>query len=133
MSPNKNPVRFRATSHEPRATSHEPWITESTINNIISSATDPVLPLKNRISDPSINMFKHVPWASHEEGSAAEGKKLSEEEKSLTSILDANQRSELTLLIASATASMRETVESNFDASVRLLPVPRNKAAWNLL
>lgn len=66
-------------------------------------------------------MFKHVPWVSHGEGTATEETHPSEGEKSLTSILDVNQRSELTLLIASATASMRKTVELNFDASVCLL------------
>ena len=78
-------------------------------------------------------MFKHVPWASHEEGTLAEGKKPSEGEKSLTSILDVNQRSELTLLIASATASMRKTVESNFDATVRLRPPPNRAASKSSL
>ena len=64
-------------------------------------------------------MFKHVPWpGSH----AAEHSDIKEHhgggEASLTSILDAKQRSELTILIVKATASMRKTIESNFDASV---------------
>ncbi|MCJ1260690.1 hypothetical protein MMC22_000552 [Lobaria immixta] len=67
-------------------------------------------------------MFKHVPWSSHDEGKSSDAKHPSEGEESLTSILDVNQRSELTLLIASATASMRKTIESNFDASATLSP-----------
>lgn len=59
-------------------------------------------------------MFKNMPWSSHEEGQ----KHSAEEEESLTSILDENQRGELTLFIASITAAMRKTIESNFDASV---------------
>ena len=59
-------------------------------------------------------MFKNMPWSSHEEGQKQRG----EEEESLTSILNENQRGELTLFIASITAAMRKTIESNFDASV---------------
>lgn len=68
-------------------------------------------------------MFKHVPWpGSHE--AEAEVKHTDDKdhrggrEASLNSILDAKQRSELTILIVKATASMRKTIESNFDASV---------------
>jgi hypothetical protein len=64
-------------------------------------------------------MFKHAPWASHDDGKAPDAEASNQEEASLTSILDAQQRSELTLLIASAAAAMRKTIESNFDASVR--------------
>jgi hypothetical protein len=64
-------------------------------------------------------MFKHAPWASHHDGIAPDARLSAQEEESLTSILDAQQRSELTLLIASVAASMRKTVELNFDASVR--------------
>ena len=67
-----------------------------------------------------VKMFKHVPWASHgdeQEKTHATDK----EEESLTSILDEDQCGELTLLIATAAASMRKTMEMNFDASVRLL------------
>ncbi|KAA6415168.1 MAG: duf726 domain-containing protein [Lasallia pustulata] len=64
-------------------------------------------------------MFKHVPWASHEE-KPAEEKHHGEEGQSLTTVLDAHSRGELTLLIASATASMRKTIESNFDPSATL-------------
>lgn len=66
-------------------------------------------------------MFKHVPWSSRGEGESSDAKHRSEGEESLTSILDVPQRSELTLLIASATASMRKTIELNFDASVSCL------------
>lgn len=55
-----------------------------------------------------------MPWSSHEGGQKEQG----EEEESLTSILNEDQRGELTLLIASITAAMRKTIESNFDASV---------------
>lgn len=63
-------------------------------------------------------MFKHVPWASHEDGKSAEGKQQ-EEEESLTTILNIDQRGDLTLLIASIMASMRKAIEINFDANVR--------------
>lgn len=62
-------------------------------------------------------MFKHVPWASHEDAKPAEAKH-GEEEKSLTTILNIDQRGDLTLLIASIMASMRKTVEMNFIANV---------------
>lgn len=63
-------------------------------------------------------MFKHIPWASHEDGKSSESKKQEEEEKSLTTILDIEQRGDLTLLIASIMASMRKAIEMNFDANV---------------
>lgn len=62
-------------------------------------------------------MFKHVPWASHEDAKPSEAKH-EEEEKSLTTILNIDQRGDLTLLIASIMASMRKTVEMNFVANV---------------
>ncbi|KAI4203267.1 MAG: hypothetical protein LQ350_001964 [Teloschistes chrysophthalmus] len=61
-------------------------------------------------------MFKHVPWASHEDEKHAEGKQ--EKEQSLTTILNIDQRGDLTLLIASIMASMRKAVELNFDANL---------------
>ncbi|KAL8908117.1 MAG: hypothetical protein Q9207_001009 [Kuettlingeria erythrocarpa] len=64
-------------------------------------------------------MFKHVPWASHEHGKSSQGDHQ-EDEKSLTTILDVDQRGELTLLIASIMASMRKAIEMNFDANVTL-------------
>ena len=66
-------------------------------------------------------MFKNAPWSFHQETPHAE-KQHGEEDQSLTTILDADQRSELTLLIAGATASMRKTIESNFDATASLTP-----------
>lgn len=62
-------------------------------------------------------MFKHAPWA-HDEGTSSDKNATSKQEESLTSVLDAEQRSEFTLLIATAAASMRKTIELNFDASV---------------
>lgn len=62
-------------------------------------------------------MFKHVPWASHEDGTSSEGKQ-EQEEDSLTTILNVDQRGDLTLLIASIMASMRKAIEMNFDANV---------------
>lgn len=62
-------------------------------------------------------MFKHAPWA-HDEDKSSDKNASRKEEESLTSVLDAQQRSEYTLLIATAAASMRKTVELNFDASV---------------
>lgn len=41
-------------------------------------------------------------------------------EESLTTLLDEDQRGELTLLIASVAAAMRKTITSSFDANVRL-------------
>ncbi|KAL9004842.1 MAG: hypothetical protein Q9188_002361 [Gyalolechia gomerana] len=64
-------------------------------------------------------MFKHIPWASHEDGKSSEGKNQ-EEEKSLTTILNIDQRGDLTLLIASIMASMRKAIEMNFDANATL-------------
>ena len=68
-------------------------------------------------------MFKHVPWPGSNQAEPAKPTDDKEhhgrEEASLTSILNAKQRSELTILIVKATASMRKTIESNFDASVR--------------
>lgn len=59
-------------------------------------------------------MFKNMPWSSHE----GDQKQSHNEEESLTSILDENQRGELTLFIASITAAMRKTIESSYDAAV---------------
>ncbi|KAL8852129.1 MAG: hypothetical protein Q9221_002952 [Calogaya cf. arnoldii] len=73
-------------------------------------------------------MFKHVPWASHEDKKQEEGKH-EEEEKSLTTILNIDQRGDLTLLIASIMASMRKTVEMNFDANVALSSSPSKPTA----
>ena len=44
------------------------------------------------------------------------------DDESLTTILDTEQRSQLTLLLAFATARMREAVENNFDATATLSP-----------
>ncbi|KAL9599815.1 MAG: hypothetical protein Q9219_003601 [cf. Caloplaca sp. 3 TL-2023] len=66
-------------------------------------------------------MFKHLPWASHEDGPSSDGKKH-EEEESLTTILNIDQRGDLTLLIASIMASMRKAIEMNFDANAMLSP-----------
>ena len=41
-------------------------------------------------------------------------------DQSLTTILDVKGRSDLTILLAQATAAMRETIESNFDAEATL-------------
>ncbi|KAL8809166.1 MAG: hypothetical protein Q9200_003656 [Gallowayella weberi] len=64
-------------------------------------------------------MFKHVPWASHEDVQSSHGKQQ-EEETSLTTILNIDQRGDLTLLIASIMASMRKAIEMNFDANAGL-------------
>ncbi|CAL8580383.1 hypothetical protein XPA_006112 [Xanthoria parietina] len=72
-------------------------------------------------------MFKHVPWASHEDAKPSEAKH-GEEEKSLTTILNIDQRGDLTLLIASIMASMRKTVEMNFVANVALSSSPSSKS-----
>jgi len=49
---------------------------------------------------------------------SAHGKKEESKEESLTTLLDEDQRGELTLLIASATAAMRKNITSSFDANV---------------
>lgn len=51
---------------------------------------------------------------------AAHGKQEGSKEESLTTLLDEDQRGELTLLIASATAAMRKTITSSFDANVSI-------------
>lgn len=48
----------------------------------------------------------------------SQGKQEEGKEESLTTLLDEDQRGELTLLIASAAAAMRKTISSNFDANV---------------
>lgn len=60
-------------------------------------------------------MFKNMPWSSGDGE-----KKDQDKEESLMSVLDDHDREEFTLLIASITAVMRKTIESNFDATVRL-------------
>ncbi len=65
-------------------------------------------------------MFKHAPWVSHE-GNESHEKHNEEGGESLTIIFDAEQRGELTILIASATAAMRKAIESTFDVSVSYL------------
>ncbi|KAF2834601.1 DUF726-domain-containing protein [Patellaria atrata CBS 101060] len=55
-------------------------------------------------------MFSHIPWSSSED------ENLDEESQSLTSILETpQQRSDLTLLIANCTASMRKKILDSFD------------------
>ncbi len=49
---------------------------------------------------------------------SAHGEKQESKEESLTTLLDEDQRGELTILIASATAAMRKTITSSFDANV---------------
>ena len=66
-------------------------------------------------------MFKNTPWSFHERDDHAE-KQHGEEDQSLTTILDTDQCSELTLLIAGATTSMRKTIESNFNATASVSP-----------
>lgn len=57
-------------------------------------------------------MFSKLPWGSH-----AEPHKQEEEEESLTSILpNAESRSELTILIADCTETMRRGITDTFDA-----------------
>ncbi|KAL8708560.1 MAG: hypothetical protein Q9220_006613 [cf. Caloplaca sp. 1 TL-2023] len=73
-------------------------------------------------------MFKHVPWASHEESKATHGNH-EEEEESLTTILNIDQRGDLTLLIASIMASMRKAIQMNFDASAALPSTPTKSTA----
>jgi len=51
-------------------------------------------------------------------GQSAQGKKETGKEESLTTLLDEDQRGELTLLIATAMAAMRKTITSSFDANV---------------
>ena len=46
--------------------------------------------------------------------------KAEDQEESLTTILNADQRSDLTLLVADATTAMRETILSSFDAGASL-------------
>ena len=49
---------------------------------------------------------------------AEQAKTEESKEESLKTLLDENQRGELTFLIASAAAAMRKTITSSFDANV---------------
>ena len=49
---------------------------------------------------------------------AGQAKTEEGKEESLNTLLDENQRGELTFLIASAAAAMRKTITSSFDANV---------------
>ena len=49
---------------------------------------------------------------------AGQGRPEEGKEESLNTLLDENQRGELTFLIASAAAAMRKTITSSFDANV---------------
>ncbi|KAI9820771.1 MAG: hypothetical protein M1827_005141 [Pycnora praestabilis] len=55
-------------------------------------------------------MFKQAPWASKDE-------EKKPDDQDLNSILNADQRGELTFLIASATSSMRKVIDDAFDAN----------------
>ena len=63
----------------------------------------------------------------HDAKKRAPGSKEKSQEESLTTLLDEEQRGELTLLIASATAAMRKTITSSFDANVVEIPPGRNQ------
>ncbi|KAL1305149.1 hypothetical protein AAFC00_002073 [Neodothiora populina] len=59
-------------------------------------------------------MFSKLPWASHDDS----GGKQDEQEESLTTVLSSPQdRSELTILIANCTETMRKVITDTFDAS----------------
>ena len=68
-------------------------------------------------------MFKHIPWGT-QSGDESQEKHNEDGGESLTTVLDADQRGELTILVASATAAMRRTIEINFDASVSCFSSP---------
>ena len=55
---------------------------------------------------------------------AGQAKTEEGKEESLNTLLDENQRGELTFLIASAAAAMRKTITSSFDANVTMSYVP---------
>ena len=59
--------------------------------------------------------------ASEEHHEAQKGSS-DDSEESLTTILDAQQRTQLIILLATATASMRDAISATFDASATLLP-----------
>ncbi len=65
-----------------------------------------------------------APWDDDAKQEPAPEKKEEGKEESLNTLLDEDQRGELTLLIASATAAMRKTITSSFDANVRKLNHP---------
>lgn len=64
------------------------------------------------------NEQRQAPWDDDIKAKASPEKKEEGKEESLTTLLDEEQRGELTLLIASATAAMRKTITSSFDANV---------------
>ena len=55
---------------------------------------------------------------------AGQAKTEEGKEESLNTLLDENQRGDLTFLIASAAAAMRKTITSSFDANVSTRYVP---------
>lgn len=60
----------------------------------------------------------NAPWSDDDVLQQQPNPKEEGEEESLTTLLNDDQRGELTLLVASITAAMRKTIESNFDANV---------------
>ena len=61
------------------------------------------------------------PWQPPQGSQQSQSDQQSQEEgkeESLTTLLDEDQRGELTLLIASAMVAMRRTITSSFDANV---------------
>ena len=61
-----------------------------------------------------------APWDDDDKPRQKPQEKKDEgKEESLTTLLDEDQRGELTLLIASATAAMRKTIVASFDANAR--------------
>lgn len=71
---------------------------------------------------PSVCCLQLSKMSAHEKNDESK-------EESLTTLLDEDQRGELTLLIASATAAMRKTITSSFDANVSNLGSFKAKVA----
>ena len=73
--------------------------------------------------------LKPTPLQQANSGQPHEHNQGDEKEESLTTLLNEEQRGQLTLLIASAMAIMRKTINAGFDANVRglccSLPVGR--------
>lgn len=59
-----------------------------------------------------------APWTDDGPSVPPQQKEDEGKEESLTTLLNAEQRGELTLLIATSMAAMRKTIDASFDANV---------------
>ena len=74
-----------------------------------------------KLDAPWKNPETHTPWQNTKPVQPPQRKQDEGKEESLTTILNEEQRGQLTLLIATAMAAMRKTITSGFDANVSTL------------